>query len=140
MPGGNAELVERGYEMFRRRDLEGIVGLFAEDCELVAYDPSPTSFRGPEGVRDFLGGIFDTFESFDFVVERMIEQGPQVLVLVRNRARLGTIEMDQPGAHLWTLREGLIQRAVVYQDPQEALRDTGLGAGGAEPGSQSSWG
>jgi ketosteroid isomerase-like protein len=43
------------------RDLKGIVGLFAEDCE-VGNVVSPDKFHGREGARDFWGAKYrDTF-------------------------------------------------------------------------------
>ena len=119
------EVVRSGYELFARGDLDGVLALCDEEIELIAFDPAPTSFHGREGVGEFLARLFGSFDEFRLEPERFIEQGERVLVLLQNRARAGTIEVDQPGGHLWTVRGGKGKRMVVYQDQDEALKAIG---------------
>ncbi len=125
MEGGNVDLVRGGYEMFARGDLDGVLDLCDEEIEMIAFDPAPTSFHGRPGVGEFLDRLFGSFDEFRMEPERFVEEGDQVLVLLRNRARAGEIEVDQPGGHLWTLRDGRALRMVVFQDQQQALEAIG---------------
>ncbi len=127
MPAEHVELVRSGYEMFARGDLDGVLNLCDEEIELVAFDPAPTSFHGRTGVGDFLARLFGSFDEFRLEPERFVEEDERVLVLLRNRARTGSIEVDQPGGHLWTIRDGKAFRMVVYQDKDEALEAIGAG-------------
>jgi len=72
-----------------------------------------------ELMRDWLGawGRPLTIEA-----ERLIESGDRVLALVRwkGRGKGSGVEMEAPGAHLWTFREGLVVRYEVYRDRDEA--------------------
>ncbi len=69
--------------------------------------------------------MFGSFDEFRLEPERFIEEGERVLVLLRNRARTGEIEVDQRGGHLWTMREGRAARMAVYQDQRRALEAIG---------------
>jgi ketosteroid isomerase-like protein len=54
--------------------------------------------------------------------EEMIESGDRILVLVRwkGRGKGSGVEMEAPGAHLWTFRDGLVVRYQVFRDRDEA--------------------
>jgi len=125
MVAGNVELVQTGYERFARGDLDGVLDLCDEGIEMIAFDPAPTSFHGRRGVEEFLGRLFGSFDEFRLEPERYVEEGDRVLVLLRNHAKTGMIEVDQPGGHLWTMRDGRALRMVVFGDQQQALEAIG---------------
>ncbi len=54
--------------------------------------------------------------------EEMIESGERILVLVRwkGRGKGSGVEMESPGAHLWTFRDGRVVRYQVFRDRDEA--------------------
>ena len=56
-----SKFVEALGRLESERDLEAIIALFAEDCE-IGNVVSPEKFRGPEGAREFWGAKYrDTF-------------------------------------------------------------------------------
>jgi ketosteroid isomerase-like protein len=54
--------------------------------------------------------------------EQLIGSGDRILALVRwrGRGKGSGIEVDAGGAHLWTFRDGLVNRFEVYRDRDEA--------------------
>jgi ketosteroid isomerase-like protein len=54
--------------------------------------------------------------------DEMIESGDRILVLVRwkGHGKESGVEMEAPGAHLWTFRDGLVVRYQVFRDRDEA--------------------
>jgi ketosteroid isomerase-like protein len=70
-------------------------------------------------MRDWLGawGRPLTIEA-----EQMIGSGDRILVLIRwrGRGKGSGAEMEAPGAHLWTFRNGLVVHYGVYRDRDEA--------------------
>ena len=67
------------------------------------------------------------WEETEIQPERFLDAGDRVLVFVRLRVRgRDGIEIDQPWAHLITLRSGKVVRVQLYPDRAEALGAAGL--------------
>ena len=71
-----------------------------------------------------MGGLFETFEYTQVEIERLVEEGEQVGVVLRVRAEgLGSgVPIDQRFSHLLTFREGLLTRFEWFRDPAGAIR------------------
>jgi ketosteroid isomerase-like protein len=54
--------------------------------------------------------------------DEMVESGDRILVLIRwkGHGRGSGVAVEAAGAHLWTLRDGLVVRFEVYRDRDEA--------------------
>jgi ketosteroid isomerase-like protein len=77
---------------------------------------------------EFFDGIFDAFEQGRQVPERFIDCGDEILVFVRSEARARTtdLEINEPWAHLITVRDGKIVRFEQFRSRAEALEAAGL--------------
>jgi ketosteroid isomerase-like protein len=77
---------------------------------------------------EFFDRILDAFEYVHQVPERFVDCGEQVLVFVRTEARARTagLEVDEPWAHLVTVRNGKIARVKQFRNRAEALEAAGL--------------
>ena len=79
----NVEVVRRGYEAFNRGDLDGMVADFAPTFEYVASGAVPGTggvYRGPEGLREFMGWFFGKFSNARAEINELTEAGELVSV------------------------------------------------------------
>ena len=79
-----------------------------------------------EQVRGLLEEMNSTFESVRFEPHEFIEAGDRVVMpmTIRFRGRDG-IEVKADTTNLWVLRGGAVERIVLYQELDEALRAAG---------------
>ncbi|MGH2955373.1 MAG: nuclear transport factor 2 family protein [Solirubrobacterales bacterium] len=68
------------------------------------------------------------FESFRIEIEEQIPVGERVisLVVLSGRTKTGGVEISQPAAAVWTVRNGKLTRAEFHLDRERALRSAGL--------------
>ena len=68
------------------------------------------------------------WEDWRCEAEEYVEHGDHVVVLTRYRGRgKGSgAEIDTRGAHVWTLRDGMVIRLEVFADRARALESVGL--------------
>jgi ketosteroid isomerase-like protein len=68
-----------------------------------------------------------SWESFQLWPEEFLDAGDHVVVPFTNRARgREGIELQGRGTLVWTIRDGAIVRACLYQERTEALESAGL--------------
>lgn len=127
----NVEVVRRAYELFERRDIEGVLGLATDDFELRlpdSYPEGPETYAGRDGLQRWLAMIRDVWGDWRFDVERLIDADEQVVALVRIVAAGGAsgVPVDREVAHVWSVRGGKASTASVYLDRTAALDAIGL--------------
>ena len=78
-------------------------------------------------VRGFLDEFFGVWEAVRLEADEFIEAGDQVVTPMTNvhRGRDG-LEVKVRPCGIWTIRDGSIVRACLYQERQEALEAAGL--------------
>jgi ketosteroid isomerase-like protein len=86
--------------------------------------PDTQVFRGAEGLKRWVLKTREVWGEWRFEVERMIERGERVVVLVHLVAEggLSGVHLERDTAHVWTLADGKVARCEVYLDREEALR------------------
>ena len=93
-----------------RGDVAGMVDFLDPQVEWRAPESVPWggTFRGHEGVREFLGKILEQPAEFRREVLEYIDFGERVVVLLRQmgRPKGGDTEYDVPEVHVWTVRDG----------------------------------
>ena len=88
-------------------------------------------FHGPDGIRDVMQELAESFEALSFEPEKFFEApGGEIVVLihVQGRGRGSGVEMDNHIAWVWTYRDDKAVRLVIYEEPAEALEAVGLEA------------
>jgi ketosteroid isomerase-like protein len=130
MARDNVEVVRRAYELFERGDIDGVLGLLAENFELRLpgiYPEGPQTFRGRHGLERWLAMVEDTWGEWHFEVERLIDAGEQIVALVRIVAKGGASEVPvhREVAHVWTLRDRKPWTVSVHLDRADALDAVG---------------
>jgi ketosteroid isomerase-like protein len=60
--------------------------------------------------------------------EDFLTNGDRVVVLCRytGRGKGSGVEVESPGAHVWTIRDGRATHMVIYSDRERALREAGI--------------
>lgn len=128
----NLNLVARAFEAINRRDVDGFLDM-ADDGVVQdwsrAVGPQSGVYRGRSEVTKFLHSWWDAFEESVIVVDEMVDAGDHVVTVFhgRQRGRASGVEIEGRGAVLvWTVRDGVIVSATLYQQREEALEAAGL--------------
>ena len=135
----NVEILREGYAAYNAaldapnpREAVRAVWERIADPE-IEWDIEPRPFEqrpyhGIDGVMEFFDRILDAFEYVHQVPERFIDSGDRVLVFLRTEARARTtgLEINEPWAHLVTVRDGKVARLKQFRNRAEALEAAGL--------------
>jgi ketosteroid isomerase-like protein len=130
----NLEIVQRGFEGFNERGVEGILPFIHPEFEATTppnLASEPDTYRGHDGIRRW-------FESFDEVMDQIRwdahdfqQVGERVVVEFTLRARGKTTGLDfgQDAVMVWSLRDGKAVRVELFETLDEALRAAQEGTG-----------
>ena len=86
-------------------------------------------FRGGDAFRKTLNELEESFEDMTFEGERFLHApGGEIVVLVhvKGRGRASGMEIDNRIAWVWTFRDELAVRLVIYEEREAALQAVGL--------------
>jgi uncharacterized protein len=126
----NVEIVRRMYEAWNRSRGTPPFELIDPGIELeVSADgPIDGTYRGHAGVSEFLDGFWSNFDEHRIDVVECISAGRDVIAILRyyGRGRASGAEVDGPGSHVWTLRDGKAVRWRILTTRAEALEAVGL--------------
>jgi ketosteroid isomerase-like protein len=135
----NVALVERSYHWLQEiRDAttpDAIEEAFRQDfdeklevCIPDVYPEGGQTFRGRQGLQRWIDTTREVWEEWRFEVQRLLDAGDRVLVLIRVVARGGSsgVSVDRETAHIWTVRDGRVTRCEVYLDRSQAIAAAGL--------------
>ena len=96
----------------------------------VAEMPDPGPYRGYEGVREWLGNIFEVIDQPRFELEEIIEAGDGETMVTAQRclgpARHTRLDVDYLWTAVWTVRDGRVLSAQGYANHADALEAAGL--------------
>lgn len=108
-----AELAEPGFEVV-------MIG--------PAYMGRAIEATGIEGFREAWLEWTSAFESYRIDLERMIDAGDRVVSLVRmvGRTKTGGVEVEAPGAGVWTVVDGRVKRVEFHLDRDAAMASAGV--------------
>ena len=125
------DVIHQMYDFAAREDVEGMLALLTPDFELdVSRNVfNPAVWRGEEGAREWLRQTQEVWQMPTYDVERVVEldDGRTLSVVVlEGRARLSGVNMQIRLWHLWTIRDGLVERCAHFNDEASALRAAGL--------------
>jgi ketosteroid isomerase-like protein len=125
----NVEIVKAWYDAFNREDWDAMIKDAAPGFELDlsrAVGPWRDVF-GLDQSRRFVEELRETWESAWLEPHEFIEAGDLVVVpwAMHGRGRDG-IELVARATFVSTIRNGAIERMVMYQSRQDALEDLGL--------------
>ena len=131
----NVEIVRRAREILSEAYKSGeatdeLLALCAPDFQMDASRRvfNPATYDGHAGLRSAISEVADAWEDFREENERLIDVGDKVLALqtIAGRGRASGVEVQSPGALIWTLRDGQVVHVEVFYDQTEALKAVGL--------------
>jgi len=128
------EIVRRVWELvLQRRDFDAAAELVDEDAEFDWSDsraPYGGVYRGHAELRAMWQHWLEAWDQWETeIVEATEVDAGTVLTVTRVRARgKGSgVPVEARGASVWTVRDGKIVRAKLFQSKPEALAAFGLG-------------
>jgi ketosteroid isomerase-like protein len=134
MSQANVEIVKRFEDSWAAGDLDATLECIHDDVVFDWSDsigPFAGTYEGRDGMVRFWQELRDAFEEFRPEALEFVEAGLERVItldVVRGRGKGSGIEIEAQGAMLWTLRDGKIAHAKMFQTKEEALRAAGLSA------------
>jgi hypothetical protein len=122
----NLEIVERGFEAFNKRGVEGILTFIHPDFEATTppdLASEPDTYRGLEGVRRWFSSFEEVMDEIRWDAREFRQVGDRVVVEFTLRARGKTTGLDfgQDAVMVWELRDGQAIRLSLYPTLDQAL-------------------
>lgn len=124
----NADIVNRAYEAFNRKDFAGLRGLVAENCSWNAPGPADIPwaghYEGPDQVEAYARKLSDAVHFQSFEPKDFLEQGDTVVVCGAEKAVVNSTGKDYVNlfAHVFTLKNGKITFFQEYADTADIER------------------
>ena len=128
----NVEIVRGFCQSWTRKDLEGVMERAHPEIEFdwsASRSPFSDVYTGHEGLMRFWREQEDAFEEFSVELEETVECDSERLITVnkvRAKGRGSGVTTEARGVMLWTVRDGAIVSAKLFQERAEALRAAGL--------------
>jgi ketosteroid isomerase-like protein len=131
MPKTNLEIVRDGYARFSEMgdfDPDIYADDFVWDMSGFTGWPERQQYEGIEGAREFMADWRETWKDWSIEVRAIHEAGDKVVVVLHQSgtSAVSGIEADMDLAQVWTMRDGLQVRMVMFDDPAAALESVGL--------------
>ena len=128
MSRANVATARAFVEAYNREDLEAALRLGTADLVL-DFSRALGPYRGVyprDRILGFLEELNSTFESVRFEPREFIDADDRVVMpmTIHFRGRDG-IELKAEATNLWVFRDGAVDRIVLYQEAEEALRAAG---------------
>lgn len=119
----NVTFVRRAYELVNAGDLETLVEDFEPGFEWQPDElaPSQTTRRTADDVKRAVDDFTGAFAEFRTEVEELIEEGDQVIAVVRHIARVGSGDVERRETHLWTFADGRPRSLREFEERDAAL-------------------
>jgi ketosteroid isomerase-like protein len=127
----NVEIVRRGYEAMRNRDLHAVLELTDPEFEgtFRILEVEGTTYRGHEGMRRFAEEVWSVFPDWNPEVVSVREVADNLLLLhVRGTGRgVGSgVELDLTAWQIFKVRDGRVLSMRGYRTEADALEAVGL--------------
>lgn len=131
----NIEIVNSLYRNFLQGNMEALLDTFAEDIDWNGQvnwpgGPNPLPYTGKRVKREELAKVFAQFMSTvqyqkPLAENQYVTNGDRVLVVGQDMRRVLATgeEVESRWSMLWTIQNGKVVRARIYEDTVEALHD-----------------
>ena len=116
----NRQLARRGYDLFMKGDIDGVIGLCADDIAWVSPKIEPMSytgsFHGKAEVGRFFKLLAESVEFERFEPQSFIADGDKVAVsgVSQARALSSGARFNDDWVHIFTMKNGKIVRFEQY--------------------------
>jgi ketosteroid isomerase-like protein len=122
----NKQLVMQGYQLFKNKDIEGLLALYADDIEWVEPEsehiPFAGNYRGKAEVARFFTELDQAQEAVRFEPEAFIAEDDKVVVTGHAiwSVKATGQKYESPWVHVFTVRDGKVARFQTYSDTAAA--------------------
>ena len=119
----NAAFVRRAYDLVNAGDFETLVQGFEPGFEWHPDElaPGQAARRTAEDVKEAVDDFTGAFAEFRTEVEELIEEGDQVIAVVRHVGRVGGGDVQRRETHLWTFANGRPRSLREFEERDAAL-------------------
>jgi ketosteroid isomerase-like protein len=130
----NLEIVQRGFEAFNERGVEGIIPFIHPEFEATTppnLASEPDTYRGHDGIRRWFDSFDEVMDEIGWDAHSFQQVGDRVVVEFTLRARGKTtgLAFGQDAVMVWSLRDGKAIRVELFESLDEALAAAGGSAG-----------
>ncbi|PUA16929.1 nuclear transport factor 2 family protein [Glaciimonas sp. PCH181] len=122
----NKQLVMQGYQMFKNKDIKGLLTLYTDDIEWIGteseYIPFLGTYKGKKQVEQFFMTMEQAQEAIQFEPQVFIAEDDKVVVtgqaiwLVKATGQ----RYENPWVHVFTIRDKKIARFQQYNNTAAA--------------------
>ena len=137
----NVRLLKEAYASFQKGDIKAILNMLADDVEWTTCGPPDIlPLAGTHHGRGEVAEMYDSLANYEevelFTPTDVIAEGDKVVVLFDYRSKVKATQrtVECSVAHVYTFRDGKIQRCVEYYDTAAAVDAYRPGAATASPG------
>lgn len=128
----NVEIVRQGYEALNTGDVERALAMFdpelethlAQDAGTVMGLDFKATYHGIDGFLEFMTKLSDAWEYFRWEPEGYFDAGGDAVVVpirMEAKGRASQLEIEQPMAHVCTLRDGKLVRHETFWEREAAF-------------------
>jgi ketosteroid isomerase-like protein len=126
----NLEIVQRGFEAFNARGVEGIIPFIHPDFEATTppnLASEPDTYRGQDGIRRWFDSFDDVMDEIRWDAHRFEQVGNRVVVefTLRARGRKTGLDFGQDAVMVWSLRDGKAIGVELFETLDEARAAAG---------------
>jgi ketosteroid isomerase-like protein len=126
----NLEIVQRGFEAFNARGVEGIIPFIHPDFEATTppnLASEPDTYRGQDGIRRWFDSFDDVMDEIRWDAHRFEQVGNRVVVefTLRARGRTTGLDFGQDAVMVWSLRDGKAIGVELFETLDEARAAAG---------------
>jgi ketosteroid isomerase-like protein len=128
MPEAVAQIVRRVADlMWIDRDLDAAMELVDPEAVFDWSDsraPYGGVFRGRDAIRDAAEALWDAWDEWDPEFREVIDIDPDtvlIMTFVRARGKGSGIPVEAHGASLWSVRDGKVIHAKLFQSKADAI-------------------
>lgn len=123
----NAAFVRRAYDLVNAGDFETLVQGFEPGFEWHPDElaPGQAARRTADDVKEAVDDFTGAFAEFRTEVEELIEEGDQVIAVVRHVGRVGGGDVQRRETHLWTFADGRPRSLREFEERDAALAAAG---------------
>jgi ketosteroid isomerase-like protein len=125
----NVELTHRAFQAFEDRDLDGLLGMLADDVEAFPILAGMEGgFRGHDGIRRWWASLLGTFPDFHAEIRELRDLGDVTFAVLhlRGRGAGSDTPVDTAAWQVTRFRDGKCIGWRVYLSEREALEAPGL--------------
>ena len=126
MSRDNVEIVQRAFDAFNSRGVEGIVTYIHPEFEATTppnLASEPDTYRGHDGVRRWFDSFYEVMDEIRWDSHAFHEVGETVVVEFTLRARGKTTGLDfgQNAVMVWRFRDGKAIRIELFETLDEGM-------------------